>query len=245
MRNATIRGIAAGAVVASAAVVAAAVVSNAGAGSTAAPAAAAPAAVDPRAGGLEVGLGEWGLGLEAKAIRPGRVTLVITNRGKLVHGLEIEPVRDRSRRGRDRDRDRDDLDRETERLAPGQTVRMTLDLAPGVYKVECFVSDHDDMGMEALLTVRADAPLVAAPKAATNTVQITNFVFKPAVLTTTAGATVRWRNVDPVPHTATGSAFDSKLLNRNGTYARRFTTAGTYSYICALHPAMKGKVVVR
>ncbi len=243
MSNTTVRKLAAGAIVASAAVVAAAVVSNAGAGSPVSRTAAAPAAVDPRAGGLEVGLGEWGLGLEAKAIRPGRVTLVITNRGKLVHGLEIEPARDRSRRGRDRDRD--DLDRETERLAPGETVRMTLDLAPGVYKLECFVRDHDDLGMEALLTVRADAPLVAAPKVATNTVQITNFVFKPAVLTTTAGATVRWRNMDPVPHTATGSGFDSKLLNRNGTYARRFATAGTYSYICALHPAMKGKVVVR
>src|SRR5688500_12040713 len=58
-------------------------------------------AVDPRSGGLEVALGEWSIGLEAKAIRPGRVTLVITNRGKARHGFEIEAA------GKHRERDDD------------------------------------------------------------------------------------------------------------------------------------------
>ena len=245
------------------AAVSAAVVSNAGAGSTDRPATAAaavhtnmnhgatptaasvavnsPSAVDPRSGGLEVALGEWSVGLEAKAIRPGRVTFVVTNRGKVVHGFEIEAAGDR------RGDDDDDMELETGRLRAGQSARLTLDLAPGVYEVECFVGDHDDMGMVATLTVRADAPLVAATKAPTNTVQIKNFAFKPATLTAKAGATVRWRNVDAAPHTATANnrSFDSKILNRNGSYARRFARPGTYAYICALHPVMRGKIVVR
>lgn len=202
----------------------------------------AAAGVDPRSGGLQVGLGEWGVGLEAKVIRPGRVTLVITNRGKFVHGLEIEAAR--SRDGGDDD---NDLDEETEKLGPGQTVRLTLDLAPGVYEIECFVSDHDDLGMVARLVVSPDAPLVAPPRPAANVVQIANFAFKPATITTKTGATVRWRNADAAPHTATAldRSFDSKTLNRGGTYARRFTRAGTYTYLCALHPSMTGKVVVR
>ena len=113
--------------------------------------------------------------------------------------------------------------------------------------VECSVGDHDDLGMFAVLTVRADAPFVTAPKAPANTVAISNFAFKPAVLRTKAGATVRWRNADAAPHTATArtGAFDSKILNRSGTFSRRFTQPGTYAYICALHPQMTGKVVVR
>ena len=202
---------------------------------------AAPAATDPRSGGLEVALGEWSVGLEAKAIRPGRVTFVVSNRGKVVHGFEIESA------GSHHGDDDDDVKLETERLRPGESTRLTLDLAPGVYEVECFVGDHDDMGMVATLTVRADAPLVSAAKAPTNTVQIKNFAFKPALLTAKVGATVRWHNQDPAPHTATARnrSFDSKTLNRGGTYARRFTRPGTYAFICALHPQMTGKIVVR
>ena len=34
-------------------------------------------------------------------------------------------------------------------------------------------------------------------------------------------------------------------MNRGGVYSRRFTTKGTFAYICALHPQMKATVVVR
>jgi plastocyanin len=223
-------------------VAAAALVLSTSQSAPAAASAAAAAGIDPRAGGLQVALGEWSVGLEAKAIRPGRVTLVITNRGKQTHGFEVEAAR--SRDGGDDD---NDLDAETDKLRPGETTRLTLDLAPGVYEIECFVSHHDDMGMVARLVVSADAPLVVPPKAPVNTVQILNFAFKPAVLTTKVGSTVRWRNQDPAQHTATArnDAFGSKLLGRGGTYARKFTAPGTYAYICALHPSMTGKVVVR
>lgn len=196
------------------------------------------AGVDPRAGGFEIGLGEWALVPEARSIRPGRVTFVIRNRGKLSHGFEIE-----IRRRGDRHGGHDD-DAESIELRPGQATRMTLDLTPGVYEIECFVSDHDDMGMRGLLEVRDDAPLVAPRRTpGPATVEIVGFAFEPATLRTTPGV-VTWRNADAAPHTATGKQFSSPELRRGASFSRRFMRAGTYAYLCALHPGMRGKVVV-
>jgi plastocyanin len=199
--------------------------------------------IDPRSGGFEIALGEWALSPEAKAIRPGPVTFVIRNRGKFRHGLELELRRvDDHRHGGDRD---DDDKYESIRLEPGQVTRMTLNLAPGVYEIECFVSHHDDLGMYGVLEVREDAPLLPRPAAATpSTVSISGFAFKPATLRTTVGKYVTWRNGDAAPHTATGTGFSSPTLAKGQTYRRRFMKAGRYTYICALHPGMKGIVVV-
>ena len=115
--------------------------------------------VDPRSGGLQINLGEWAIGPEAKAIRPGRVTFVVANRGKQRHGLEIRSL------GSD-DAISGDDEVKTVRLEPGKTTRVTVDLAPGKYVIECFVSHHDERGMRLVLDVREDAPLVtpAAPQ---------------------------------------------------------------------------------
>lgn len=198
--------------------------------------------IDPRAGGFVIGLGEWALAPEAKAIRPGRVTFVVRNQGKFRHGLELEI----SRRDRHEDDDRDHDDAKSIRLEAGQATKMTLDLEPGMYDIRCFVSHHDELGMRAVLEVRADAPLLApeTAKAARSTVDIAGFAFKPATLRTTAGTLVTWRNSDAAPHTATGKPFSSPQLGRGATFRFRFGRAGTYSYLCAVHPAMRGKVVV-
>lgn len=51
---------------------------------------AAAKGVDPREGGFEIALDEWALTPEAESIRPGGVTFVITNRGTMPHGFEME-----------------------------------------------------------------------------------------------------------------------------------------------------------
>jgi uncharacterized cupredoxin-like copper-binding protein len=104
---------------------------------------------DPRDDGFEIALGEWALTAEAEAIRPGRTAFVITNRGTVPHGFELERE----------DVEDDDSKVETRFLEPGESVEVELDLAEGVYKLECNVEGHDDMGMEMLLEVRKDAPL--------------------------------------------------------------------------------------
>jgi plastocyanin len=204
--------------------------------------AAAPSPlVDPRTGGLAVGLGEWSVAPEAAAIRPGTVTFVVKNSGKVVHGLRIKEESDRS--GGDRFKER------TIELRPGTTTRLTVNLAPGVYSIECFVEGHDDLGMERRFEVRADAPLVRAPRAGTAAApraDIAGFAFKPTTIRVKVGTTVRWTNRDDAPHTVTAAAgaFTSKQLGKGDAYARRFGRPGTFAYLCALHPNMKGRVVV-
>lgn len=88
----------------------------------------------------------------------------------------------------------------------------------------------------------ADAP---APQGAT-AVSISDFKFNPATLTVPVGATVTWTNQDQEPHTiaAKDGAFHSPGMDTNATYSFTFTTAGSYDYICSIHPFMTGTVVV-
>lgn len=201
--------------------------------------------VDPRRNGLEIAMGEWAVQLEATVIRPGPVTIVISNRGTMSHGFEIEADEDSSGHGGDDDRHKV----ESRLLAPGETIRLRLNLPAGVYKVECLVDGHDDLGMERLLEVRAGAPLVKKKAAAAklNAVEITGFAFSPAETTIRAGQAVTWTNEDPAEHTVTqqGGGFTSQTLGQGARFRMVFDRPGTYRYVCALHPEMKGTIVVK
>jgi plastocyanin len=91
----------------------------------------------------------------------------------------------------------------------------------------------------------ATPPAASAP-AGPNDVNIDNFAFAPATLTVKAGTTVTWTNKDEDPHTVVdnGGAFRSQALGSGGTFSFTFPTAGTFDYICSIHPFMRGTVVV-
>jgi plastocyanin len=80
----------------------------------------------------------------------------------------------------------------------------------------------------------------------TTAVTISNFKFGPATITVKAGATVVWTNKDAVGHSVNFNTvkIDSKTLGNGARFSHVFTTPGTYSYICAIHPFMHGTVVV-
>jgi len=204
---------------------------------------ASPSKVDPRESGFEVGFGEFAVTLEAAAIRPGPVEFVVRNGGKLVHGFEIEAEGDGDNSGHGSGGD-DGLKFETGRIRPGETIRFELDLPSGLYKVECFVKNHDDLGMEAMLNVRKGAPKVAQQVTAPDSVSITGFAFAPAELQVAPGTEVSWKNGDPEAHTVTadGGAFDSGILDPGGTF--KVAVDGSVTYFCAIHPSMKGKITV-
>lgn len=84
-----------------------------------------------------------------------------------------------------------------------------------------------------------------SPPAQANAVNIQNYAFSPAEITITKGTTVTWTNLDTTPHTVTGSSFDSGTLQKGQSWSYTFNDAGTFDYICSIHPAMKGKVMVR
>jgi plastocyanin len=89
---------------------------------------------------------------------------------------------------------------------------------------------------------------VTAPVAPASGDQITidGFAFAPATLTVKAGATVTWTNRDEEPHTVAASdgSFRSPGMGTGATFTHTFANAGTFNYVCSIHPMMHGSVVV-
>jgi plastocyanin len=79
------------------------------------------------------------------------------------------------------------------------------------------------------------------------TVTIRNFDYAPMMLSVAAGTTVTWKNLDGEPHTvvSTDGLFRSPALDQNDSYAFTFVKAGTYKYICSIHPKMVATITVR
>jgi len=80
-----------------------------------------------------------------------------------------------------------------------------------------------------------------------NAITIDNFTFTPAKLTVAKGTEVTWSNRDDIPHTIVLTAIGvrSKAIDTDKTFSYRFDKAGTFAYICGLHPQMHGQVVVK
>jgi len=78
-----------------------------------------------------------------------------------------------------------------------------------------------------------------------NTISIRNFAFSPAELEVSAGTTVIWVNHDNTVHSISGGKFNSGEIPAGGGYSYKFDSPGVYDYSCALHPYMKGRIVVK
>ena len=80
-----------------------------------------------------------------------------------------------------------------------------------------------------------------------NEVKIDNFCFTPPALTVPVGTTVTWINKDDIPHTvaSTDHLFTSRALDTDQKFSFTFTTPGTNSYFCSMHPRMTGQIIVK
>ena len=80
-----------------------------------------------------------------------------------------------------------------------------------------------------------------------NHVMVENFSFQPGALTVKAGTTVTWVNHDDEPHTVNenNKTFKSGTLDTDAKFSYKFTSPGTYSYFCSLHPRMTGQIIVK
>ena len=86
---------------------------------------------------------------------------------------------------------------------------------------------------------------LASAAATTHVVVIDGVRYEPASLTVKRGDTVIFRNDDPFPHTVTAKGrFDSGSIaaGRQWKYVAR--KAGTFDYLCTLHPNMTGTLVI-
>jgi plastocyanin len=91
----------------------------------------------------------------------------------------------------------------------------------------------------------ASTPSPAAQRAGAS-VTVADMAFSPASVTVEVGASVTWTFQDSISHTTTSDQgfWDSGTRSGGATYARRFTTAGTFAYHCTIHSMMHGKVRV-
>ncbi len=97
----------------------------------------------------------------------------------------------------------------------------------------------------AVLVCLVVSPAVGADDAAQ--IKIDNFTFGPERITITKGAAVTWTNLDDIPHSIVLAALGvrSKALDTDKAFTYRFDRAGTFAYVCGLHPQMHGQGVVK
>ncbi len=84
----------------------------------------------------------------------------------------------------------------------------------------------------------------------TTSVTIADYSFTPSCIKVTGGQTVTWTNNGPSTHTVTSDpgapeTFNSGNLSATQTFSFAFTTTGTTTYHCAIHPIMKATVIVQ
>jgi plastocyanin len=88
----------------------------------------------------------------------------------------------------------------------------------------------------------------SGPAVSTSSVAIKEFAFGPTSITVKIGTTVTWTNEDQDPHTVTSQdksgPLRSATMNNGDAYRYTFTKAGSYSYLCTIHPFLTGTVVV-
>ena len=88
----------------------------------------------------------------------------------------------------------------------------------------------------------------SATGATSRTVVLEDISFKPGSLVVRKGAlvTFAWRD-GSTPHnvTARGKKFPGTGTRTKGVHRVRFRKAGSYPYVCTIHPGMSGRIVVR
>jgi plastocyanin len=88
------------------------------------------------------------------------------------------------------------------------------------------------------------APVKISERAGSND----EFEFAPTVVTIDVDDKVLWTNKSGSRHTVTSDAgsvrFDSGQIPAGGQWERRFTTPGTFTYHCEVHPDMVGRIEV-
>lgn len=114
----------------------------------------------------------------------------------------------------------------------------------------CFVCHKPHAGQDyviSLASLNGKFPTAkVAAKMGAMDVNIASFSFGPGTLKVKAGQAVTWTNTDDSPHQVSivGKPQKTGVLLKGQSEALKFDTAGTYGYICGLHPGMKGTVEV-
>lgn len=128
------------------------------------------------------------------------------------------------------------------RIAAGFVLAATLLLAG------CGSSDTNSTAASTTAKAGQTTTKSGDSKPAVVTVDVTDMKFSPAEVTVKVGETVTWKFKDSVPHTVQGIGDKAMGINSpifdKGEWSYTFFAAGTYRYLCSLHPQMRGTVTV-
>jgi hypothetical protein len=97
---------------------------------------------------LRVTLDDYAIKPQDVSVPSGRVELIARNVGRLTHNLSVEVPPDTPE-------DQPKSLGTTPTAQPGQTVRATVTLHPGTYRMRCTLANHDDLGEYGTLVVRS------------------------------------------------------------------------------------------
>jgi plastocyanin len=77
--------------------------------------------------------------------------------------------------------------------------------------------------------------------------EATRYLFSPKRIEIGVGTVIEWTNNDTMVHTVTAEdgSWNSGAIAPGETWRARFDAPGTYPFLCAPHPFMKGVVIVR
>jgi plastocyanin len=84
----------------------------------------------------------------------------------------------------------------------------------------------------------------AAPVASDRIEMAKSYRFAPESVRVAVGTTVAWHNADNFTHTVKVEDGETEKVAPGDTYTRRFARAGTFAFVCTLHPGMSGEVLV-
>ena len=105
-----------------------------------------------------------------------------------------------------------------------------------------------------VLALAAVPAAIGARATVESEIEMEDFSFRPARKVVARGGVVVWKNRDRAPHNASSIArradgtrfFRTRTVSFRGEVtARAPRRAGTYRYLCTLHPNMHGTLVVR
>ena len=76
---------------------------------------------------------------------------------------------------------------------------------------------------------------------------LTTSAYSPNPVRLSVGSAVTWVNTDNTAHTSTadGGAWSSGPIAPGRSFSRTFTSTGTFTYRCTIHPGMVGSIEVQ
>lgn len=119
-------------------------------------------------------------------------------------------------------------------------------MALGLVVAGCGGDDDDDGGGGGGGAATTEQPAGGGGGGAE--VSLKDIQFGPSEVTVSVGDTVTWTNEDSVDHDVTADSFSSGEaggLAGGDTFEHTFDEAGTFDYVCTVHPGMEGTVVVK